>query len=343
MEEKKIWISKLRIIATLAVIWLHTNGTIWGNQDIFELTDGQIRFFAVNYYLMWWAVPVFFMLTGVLLLDKRKNVTVHDCLFKYSRRVLGALCLFGFFYSSMILAAEGERSLLIIPKALWGVLTGTTFSHLWYCYELIGIYVILPVIKIFTDNAKEKILRYVLIVLFVFDFVIPFIGNIIGERINFYIPFSYSLLYILLGHYLVTESKAVSIRVFEVMGGVTASIVAVVAFFSPIENNPYLGYSSPIIAILAMSIFELFILTQKSAFNSSKKCERLWEIDRLCFGVYLIHPFFIQVFYRILGFTPIRYKIYQIGTIVVFVIVTFLSFISTYILRKISVLRKYIL
>ncbi len=95
----------------------------------------------------------------------------------------------------MILAAEGERSLLIIPKALWGVLTGTTFSHLWYCYELIGIYVILPVIKIFTDNAKEKILRYVLIVLFVFDFVIPFMGNIIGERINFYIPFSYSLLY----------------------------------------------------------------------------------------------------------------------------------------------------
>ena len=78
MRETRFWICKLRIIATLAVIWLHTNGTIWGNQELFLLSDGQKRFFAVNYYLMWWAVPVFFMITGYLLLDKNKNITVHD-------------------------------------------------------------------------------------------------------------------------------------------------------------------------------------------------------------------------------------------------------------------------
>ena len=342
-KEKQVWISRLRIVATLAVIWLHTNGTIWGNQDLFALTYGQIRFFAVNYYLMCWAVPVFFMLTGCLLLNNRKSITLHDCLFKYVRRVLLALLLFGAFYSLIIIVSEGERGWLVIPKTFMGVMTGKTFSHLWYCYELIGIYLILPIVKGFADNAKEEVLKYCLAVLLAFDFIIPFIGTIIGERINFYIPLSYSMFYVLCGNWLNTR-RSLKNWMLVMVGTVMALTMAAVAYMNPIENNPYIGYNSPLVAMLAISVFSIFNNTLKSGSDYSPKfMDKQWTFDRLCFGVYLLHPLFIQVLYRVIGFTPISFKVYQIGTVVIWIIVTAVSFATSWILSKIPLMRRYIL
>ena len=340
---KYIWISKLRIVATLAVIWLHTNGTIWGNQNLFELTYGQKRFFAVNYYLMWWAVPVFFMLTGCLLLNKEKSITAHECLIKYVRRILIALTIFGAFYSLIILVSEGERGWWIIPKTIKGVMTGNTFSHLWYCYELIGIYLILPILKCFVDNAKEQTYRYCMIVIFLFDFIVPFIGTATGVGMNFYIPLSYSLFYVLCGYWL-TKVRNSQKRILVVVGIAMALAITAVAYIRPIENNPYIGYNSPIVAIMAISIFGLFNNIQGLDENYAlKPSDTLWKMDRLCFGVYLIHPLFIQGFYRILGFTPISFRIYQIGTIVIWLIVCVASFATSWVLNKIPLMRRYVL
>ena len=349
MNIKQSWISKLRIFATISVIWLHVNGTIWGNHDMFELNDGQKRFFAVNFYLMHWAVPVFFMITGYLLLNKDKRITIRDCCFKYTRRVLLALLLFGSFFSAVILLSEGENTLFLIPKALIGVISGKTFSHLWYCYELIGIYAVLPFIKVVTDNIDEQELKYIISILLIFDFVMPFLGFVIENTINFYIPFSYPLFYLLCGHWFsINDCK--SNRLVGMLSIVLGLIVALIAYLMPTENNFILGYNSPLIAGLAVTIFSIFAEYQKTDIDRSVNLnvgnttkQKLWIVDRLCFGTYLIHPLFIQIFYRVLGFTPIEFRVYQVGTIIVFVIVLIMSFAGSAILRKIPILKKYVL
>ena len=88
---------------------------------------------------------------------------------------------------------------------------------------------------------------------------------------------------------------------------------------------------------MTMAIFNIFedIKLQEN--------DLLWKIDRLCFGVYLIHPLFIQFTYRVLGITPMKFGITWIGTIVLFVFFVACSFAFSYIASLIKPLKKYVL
>lgn len=333
---RQTWISCLRISSTLAVVWLHTNGTIYGNQELFILTPDQIKWFTVNYHLMKWAVPVFLMITGALLLQRDRKITIHECVCKYSRRQLLAILLFGTFYAAIIEVSSNGITPLIVAKSIWGSITGNTSSHLWYCFLLIGIYSILPVLKAFIDKADKKEILYLLIVLFVFDFFIPFINKVIDQKIQFNIPFAYAVFYLLCGYYMTQISKKA--RIHGIVVCVTMAIIILLSYFNSALAMQCLEYSSPIVALLAISLFGLF-----QRMINIKNREVLWKIDRLCFGVYLIHPVFIQAFYRTLGFTPMRFSIYQIGTVLIWGIVCLLSFGLSWIVNRISVMKKYIL
>ncbi len=56
-----------------------------------------------------WAVPIFLMITGILLLDKEKKITYHDCIKKYSKRILLALIVFGIPFSMLEIIMTTKR------------------------------------------------------------------------------------------------------------------------------------------------------------------------------------------------------------------------------------------
>lgn len=99
----------------------------------------------------------------------------------------------------------------------------------------------------------------------------------------------------------------------------------------------YLSYDSPIIAFLAVT---LFLILKDFKFN---EYNWLWEIDRLCFCVYLIHPVFINFMYKFIKITPLNIKIIPIGIVMFFLIFVIVSFMSSWILNKIPILIPTIL
>ena len=66
---KKSYIEILRVIATLAVVLLHINMTLPANYTKTELGLFNYALFENMYMLVSWAVPVFFMISGALLLQ----------------------------------------------------------------------------------------------------------------------------------------------------------------------------------------------------------------------------------------------------------------------------------
>ena len=70
MNTKRVDISILRIMATLAVIFLHTNNTILNNTQNYQLSSENKFLMSVNISIMNWAVPMFLIITGALLLNK---------------------------------------------------------------------------------------------------------------------------------------------------------------------------------------------------------------------------------------------------------------------------------
>ena len=98
---KQADISVMRIVSTLAVILLHTCSALTDNAMIYELSVDQYYVLTDIVHLMTWAVPIFFMVSGALLIDEHKEITYSFIWKKYCKRIILALVIFGVPFSMM--------------------------------------------------------------------------------------------------------------------------------------------------------------------------------------------------------------------------------------------------
>ena len=89
-------------------------------------------------------------------------------------------------------------------ESIYSVFSGSSWGYLWYLYALIGLYLITPVLRVITDNADNTLIKYILIILFIFTCFIPYIKGLFNINIDIYTPFvpTTNLLYYVLGYYL---------------------------------------------------------------------------------------------------------------------------------------------
>lgn len=329
-------ISYLRIFATVCIVWLHTCSTLTDNNDLFSLTDTQYFFLGTGYHIMCWTVPIFFMMTGALLLNKK--ITYQQCFDKYVRRIINALFLFGIPFAALKIIMQSKSiSINTVLYSLRAILENDSFSHLWYLYVLIGIYLVLPILQLVVSEIKDEQFVHLLKVLMIGDFIFPLINSLTGLRIAFTIPFTYPLFYVLAGYYINTRQTNGKKR-SKVICIALIIIAVVVINYLKLYPKKWASYSSPLTAILAICIFSLFKQIRFRSYNV-----KVWKIDRLCFGVYLIHPLFIHFIYRFLKISPVSFNLYYIAVIPFFIIFILCGFICSWILNKINLLNKYVL
>ena len=118
--------------------------------------------------LMWFAVPCFLMLTGLLLLLPKKQIDIRTLYKKYVLKILIVLGIFGIIFSWMeIVFSQKTINVFQIPNAVINVIQGETWAHLWYLYCLLGIYITFPIWNMISKNASEREFKYILIILFI--------------------------------------------------------------------------------------------------------------------------------------------------------------------------------
>lgn len=335
---KQASISYLRILATICVIWAHTCSTLCDNPDLFDLNRAQGDFFNSSYQMMYWAVPVFFMITGALLLDPNKEISAKDCVCVYAKRIFLALLIFGIPYAALKIFTQTGISMKLLVDCIKAFWEDSGFGHLWYLYILIGIYLILPLLRCFVKYATKDEVRLLMIVLAIFDFAVQLITDLTGIKIGFTIPLSYPIFYNFLG-YLINKHKDYlkKKRKFLYMVLLIAILIVWIVNILQLVPKSWTTYTSPLMAMMAFAVFGLFV-THEFEYK-----EYVWKIDRLCFGAYLMHPLFIQFAYRFLKITPLSIEVYPIGTLGLFTIFVIFAFASAWVLRLIPLFRKYIL
>ena len=139
----------LRAIATIAVVLYHSRPSI-------EI--GYTAHYLIG--LMFnWCVPIFFMISGALFLNAEKNVDYKYILNK-TLHIIKIIVIWGFIYnivSSVII--ERSLSFDVIKNSILMVFKAdTTYCYqFWYLYILVGVYLIIPVFKAWTDkHIKDK-------------------------------------------------------------------------------------------------------------------------------------------------------------------------------------------
>ena len=339
MEKKVNWnISLLRILATLGVVYMHTNTTILFNPQLFVMSDNQAFFFRCGHEFFLWTVPVFFMITGYLLLDSEKDLDYPIVLKKYVLRVFLALTLFSLPFA--VLKIYGESHCVSVVEIFKAYIGNESLSHLWYLYALIGLYLISPVLKKGLKNLSESSVAVFLVFLLLFDFVLPMLSKLTGVKIAFEMPVAYPVFYFVAGYYCKKIVDKESLKQNKLAIALLAGFAFVVFL---IGSNHYAAisdnYWSPLIALLSVALF-LFVIKNKEFHLNDKWKPFFWKIDRLCFAVYLIHPIFIQSFYRRLNWIPLSFEWWPLFTVLFFLCFALLSFLAASIIVKIPGLRK---
>lgn len=320
----------LRWSATAMVVMLHVVSGVTAILSA-EMTQNQRAVYYTVKALTTAGVPVFLMISGALLLNPEKELSIKKMLTHYLRRILLTLLLFGTVFAVMeLVVTEESFSLDMIWRGFLNTLSGKSWAHMWYLYELAGLYLATPLLRAAVQYGGKKLLQYALILGFLFSSFIPFIEQLTGFDLGFTYPFSeIYLLYYISGYYFLKYGK-ISPRLTSAAGLLTMGLlIADIAFLKLFR----VSYDSPLIALLAVCLF-------LTAANSGIHGTWLSQHRELCFGIYLLHPVFLNLFYKFLGITPLDLGY---GGILVFWVAAFsLSLLGSWVMQRIPLLRKYV-
>lgn len=338
-KEKKIYIEILRMAATLAVVFLHINMTLVENFTAEELGVFNYAVFNDCYICVKWAVPCFIMISGALLLDPAREMNWKK-IGKYVLRMVVVLLTFGIGYALMELVFTKKGfSIEMLFQAVANTAQGASWSHMWYIYMLIGLYLFTLPLKAVTEKLSGKALEILMIILVIGGFVIPSINTVAGLKLQSFMLVNEYIIWYLLGYYLsVTKRKLFVQACIGAPVSLAAMIVSETVSLYQTGTSFGLNHQTANIftLILGASVFIIF----KHLFEKKEKISAVGRL--ICFtsfGIYLIHPLFINIIYKVLHITPLSLPI-GIGIVALFIAVFLLSFAATFVLKKIPLINK---
>lgn len=277
----------LRILACLAVITYHTPG--WGminsisTQGSFEWTQ-----YVVLNVLSKWGVPVFMMLTGYFLMSPNKVISIKDLFSKYILRVVTVLIFWNVVYAALY------------HNWLWHSLTE---SHMWYLGMLIGLYLIMPLLRLMATQVA--VLRY-----FCYTWLGVLCYTLLGKFIILPVEivdniFVDSIGYCAWAYYLSTNpSEFKQWKRLYMVGGLRLCMMVICTCINPTIGGYVAEYHSPITALAAIAIFAWFMNHPVAC--SERVTQGILVASSVTLGVYMIHPYLLtHIFTRVLRFFPI--------------------------------------
>jgi len=333
MKEKSASLSLIRAISCFGVVLLHC--AYAASAGYAESSAAYIAAMAVRNCVMC-SVPLFVMVSGALLLQPEREMSLSKIFKKYVLRMLLTLLLFSLLFYLFDCALGVAKKPF---DALIELYSGAGWSHLWYLYLMVGIYLLLPFYRMIAKNSGRRELIYLLSVYFVFLCLIPLIDGVTDTKAGFYIcTYTVYPLYFFLGYAL--REKLVKINAW-----LSLLLVALGSALIVISSRYAYGYNVPNLKGLLSSYAFLPVLMQSVGLFSlisrisAGEGKLLRFIDSNSFGVYLIHMAFLKYMFLALGFDPMAKSglpLLLLASLAVYL----LSLICTWLLRKLPLIKK---
>lgn len=333
MKEKSASLSLMRAIACFGVVLLHC--AYAATAGYAESSGEYIAAMGLRNCVLF-SVPVFVMVSGALLLQPDREMSVSKIFKKYVLRMVLTLVIFSLLFYLFDLALGVAKKPL---DALISVYTGEVWSHLWYLYLMIGIYLLLPFYRMIARHSSGKELLYLISVYFVFLCLIPLINGITATSAGFYIcTYTVYPLYLFLGY-------ALRERLIVIKPWLSVALMALGSGLIILSSGYAYGYNVPALKSLLSSYAFLPVLMQAvGAFSlvdriSRKEGKLLRFLDGNSFGVYLIHMALLKYLFLALKLDPMAE-----GGIAMLLLISaavyLLSTVCAWILKHLPVFRK---
>ena len=351
MREREGFLDKLRVAATCAVVLLHT---ITGAADITDMSPFPFenRVFLAALDLICWCVPVFVLISGYLFLNPARKVSLRDMLTKYCRRIVLALFIFVVPYACLEqVASEHTFRIGMLGKGFLMVLRGESWSHMWYLYLILFLYLVTPALKWLLEHTPELVVWVLLGELAAVSSILPCFAAFLGwEYPTAVLGNLVYLFYYLCGYLFAVRRNAGTQRgrgeafVWILSGTAAAFAVGMAVSRLSGMRTARTTYNDPLAVLLSLLMFGTGFVWSRGGRRNAENTG-FWnqrQAGALTFAVYLIHPVFLNFFYKFLHITPLNFNIW-LSLPVFFLGALLLSAGTAWVLRRIPVLRKYVL
>lgn len=336
---KIVYIEWLRALAAFAVVGIHITMTEPNNCSVAQIGKSNYMALTSVYALVQWAVPVFLMISGGLLL-RAKSISMAKVK-KYIARMFFVLLMFGTVYAILELVfSERRLSLPMLYKGIIMTFEGKSWSHLWYLYVLIGIYIILIPLKVYVDHIELREVASFIAVLIVGNFLIPTLNILLGVEIKNLMVLTQYVTYFLIGYVLAGISNTKWGGVIWISVYLGTSILKIVIQCATVirtGEGSELFLNDRILTLFQAIAVYMYIM---NVAKSRKLNKIIKSIGDCSFGIYLIHPFFINFLYKVLLITPTGFMAIYISIPLLWIIVFCVSWIGTLAMKKIPVFNR---
>lgn len=293
-KQQILYFDLLNITANICVIALHCNGIVHS----FSNTRAWKESLIVE-VLAYWAVPIFFMLTGATLMRYRERYTTKEF---FQKRFIKTVLPF-FAWSCIILVDK-----LLFNKIQIEQTTVPYFIHLimntkiegtyWFFIPLFMAYASLPCLSILSQN--KNILKYMLGIGGITYAVLPLFCSLFSITFNgqLYFPLTGGyILFVILGYWLTTIHISYLGRIgiyILAWGGAIARYIS--TYTGSIQTGTlykvFWGYLNLPSVLLALGVFVFF-----QYFNwewLQKYSGQIQKLSSMTFGIYLVHMMVIN-------------------------------------------------
>ena len=334
LPSKIAWITNLRVFATLTVILLHAAG------------NGLFAFHKLP-LAQWWicnllntfgrfAVPIFVMLSGYLLLPKYKELGLF-----LNKRLL-RICI-PFLVWTIIYMVWGsyfgirtEKTPLVFSVILSKILLGGGggSTHLWFVYMLLGIYAVTPILSRWVMNAQGKEVQYFLLIWLIINGILPILKHFWGISTNLELRYFMGFIgYFVLGHYLASLQININKWLWFVLFVLAWLLACWAVYQLSWSQNKFDNSLSDYLSLSVMAMSASIFLGFKAVLNIEFWPKLMAELDACSYGMYLVHILILKTLSRQFHLNHTFYHPF-VGIVLHFLACAFLSFCIVYLLRK---------
>jgi surface polysaccharide O-acyltransferase-like enzyme len=298
--ERTAWIDLLRLFSVFAVVGLHAavpvvlgfgkiSGIDWWSGNII---DSSFR----------WSVPLFVMISGALLLNHKRQESFASFCRKKIMRILIPLLFWSAVYSAMnCLLDFHAHNTVSIKNIIGNFLVGRPYSHLWYLFMLIGLYVLTPFLRwllgMLTEHQTAAFTAFLVIAGMLFA-LFPQTNYETGKLF-----FLWSLQFL---GYFVLGGVACKKRLWEKINNkilicfycISVAVTAAGCWFLSTTTTlnaglKFYNYTSPSVVVMAITVF--FLAAKAERWLSTITISR--AVVKTTLGIYLIHPIILFVLF----------------------------------------------
>lgn len=288
------YLDVLRIIAIVFVLFNHTNGYGFFLFSTVENTGAYIISLILSIVCKC-AVPIFFMVSGRLLMEREESLRI--ILKKRVFRFAVVLVLFSMavYCAGNIMSGKNEFSIREVIKIVY---RGTDIGTYWFLYAYVGVLLILPFIRSMRNVLTDTNMCYLFALRIVFLGILPVtifaaLGHSMGTLLKLYIVET-PIFFFLSGYYFGTTEHYQKGKYRYLLLIASCVCVAISAFMTTYQFQTGGQYTEDFldcfIPVISITLFEwIHYLTEKHKMSNTAK-KGFAYVGSLVFGIYLMEP-----------------------------------------------------